>query len=434
MTDAEQWSSIDARISSLASPDSISGLAFVKKVFQRIGNPVHFPAIHIAGTNGKGSTAADLDAMLRAQGYKTALYISPHLVNIGERLSINGKPAAPERWQKALDLIEQVLREERDLRLGYFQVTTAACFKIIADENVDAAVIETGLGGRNDATNILPEPLISVITPLGMDHMRLLGNTLSEIAAHKFDIVKKGCRALYCGGTAELNQQFNEQCRKMGARGEILSETCSVTHVQASLQGNSFTFCSPEGEKDCFVRLVGLHQPENAALALRSLELLKERLPMNWELALNGLKNVQWPGRMEVIHINPDVILDGAHNPHGTAALVRSLKALYGTEAPLNFVYTSMADKNYLESLRLYSEAFPEARLYCTELRDSVRCEKAEVLAEKASALHWGKPPVKIDEPMSAVIEASKNGGPVIICGSLYFIGRIRAKVKNYAF
>lgn len=434
MTDAEQWSSIDARISSLASPDSLPGLAFVKRVFQRIGNPVNFPAIHIAGTNGKGSTAADLDAMLRAQGYKTALYTSPHLVNIGERLMICGTPAAPEKWHDALDLIESVLGEEKDLRLGYFQVTTAACFKIIADENVDAAVIETGLGGRNDATNILPAPLISVITPLGMDHMKLLGNTLPEIAAHKFDIIKENCPALYYGGTPDLNSQFKERCRKVSAEGEVLEENCRVIDVKPSLKGSSFVYCSPCGRKKCFVRLAGLHQPENAALAVRTLELLKDRLPVSDRAVLSGLENVQWPGRMEVVHMNPDVILDGAHNPHGTAALIRSLKALYGADAPLNFVYTSMADKNYMGSLQLYSQAFPRARIYCTELKDFARCEKAERLAAKASALQWGMPPLIVDDPMQAVVQASRSGGPVVICGSLYFIGRMREKVKNYAF
>ncbi len=434
MTTANLWNLIEERINTMASPDSVTGLAVVKKVFQRLGNPLHFPAIHIAGTNGKGSVAADLDAMLRAQGYRTALYTSPHLVNIGERLRVNGEPLEPEKWQSALDAVEEILKQDSELRLGYFQITTAACFKMITDECVDAAVIETGLGGRYDTTNILPEPLISIITPLGMDHMRLLGNTLTEIAANKFDIAKKDRPALYCGGTAELNAQFKKRCAEIGANGEVFNETCTVSDVETSLHGSRFVFSSPCGTRDCAVRLVGAYQPENAALALRALELIADQLPVSPKATQEGLARVSWPGRMEVMHTDPDVILDGAHNPHGTAALIRSLKALYGEDAPFKLVYTSMSDKDYRQSLKLYSESLPQATLYCTELSDAPRCEKAEKLATTAKAFHWNNAPQVFSDPMQALRTAVKSGGPVIVCGSLYFIGKIRGHVLNHEF
>ncbi len=431
MDKTELWDGVEARLNSLASPDSITGLAFVRRVFERMGNPFSFPAIHIAGTNGKGSVSADLDAMLREQGYKTALYTSPHLSCLGERLLIDGKMLSPEAWHKALDAVQKALKEEPDVRLGYFQAMTAACFLMIQNENVDAAVIETGLGGRYDTTNILPKPLISVITPLGMDHMKLLGDTLPEIAENKFDIIKKGCRALYCGGEDELNDLFRRHCGAMGARGEILSETCGVTDVSPSLKGSSFVFRSPAGERKCFVRLPGVHQPENAALALRTLEILDDVLPVGREAAARGLQKVVWPGRMEVVHSEPDVILDGAHNPHGTRALIRSLKALYGESADLSFVYTSMADKDYEGSLRLYSAAFPKSRIFCTELADAPRCEKAETLAAKASALVWGESPRAVPDPIEAIREAVRLNRPVVVCGSLYFIGRMRERLRD---
>ncbi len=425
------WNGVETRLTSLTSPDSLTGLFFVQKIFASLGNPYNFPAIHIAGTNGKGSTAASLDAMLRAAGYKSALFTSPHLVNLGERLLINGKMLPLEAWHDALDAVERAMKENRDARLGYFQVLTAACFLMISRENVDVAVIETGLGGRYDTSNILPQPLISVITPLGIDHMKLLGNSLSEIAQNKFDIIKKNSRALFCGGDTELNDQFHQHCDLIGVRGEILSETCRVTDVTSTLKGSSFTFHSPEGTRKYFAGLVGLHQPENASLALRTLELLRDVLPVSYEATQNGLANVVWPGRMEVIRREPDVILDGAHNPHGARALVRSLKALYGEDAKLTFVYVSMTDKDYAESLRLYSESFPKSRIFCTQLSDNSRCESARVLAAKAGQFVWGENPRAFDDPMDAIREATKIGRPVIACGSLYFIGRIREQLKN---
>ncbi len=431
MEKEQSWNGVETRLSALTSPDSPTGLFFVRKIFERLGNPYNFPAIHIAGTNGKGSTAADLDAMLRAAGYKTALFTSPHLVNLGERLLIDGKILPPEAWHDALDAVENAMKETPEARLGYFQILTTACFLMISREHVDVAVVETGLGGRYDTTNILPQPLISVITPLGMDHMKLLGNSLPEIAQNKFDIIKKNSRALYCGGTNELNAQFRRHCEAMGAYGEILSETSRVTDVTSSLEGCSFTFNSPEETRKYFVCLVGLHQPENAALALRTLELVSDDLPVTYEAAQSGLAVVEWPGRMEVVRREPDLILDGAHNPHGALALIRSLKALYGQNADLTFVYASMTDKDYMGSLRQYSEAFPKSRIFCAQLSDNPRCEKAEILAAKAGRLIWGEVSIAFDDPMIAIREAMKLNRPVIACGSLYFIGRIREQLKN---
>lgn len=428
MNENATWDSVETRLYALTSPDSLSGLSFLRRIFARLGDPCGFPAIHIAGTNGKGSTAADIDAILRAQGYKSALYTSPHLLNVGERLLVNGEPLPPARWHEALDRVESAMRAEPDVRLGYFQITTAACFLMITEERVDAAVIETGLGGRLDATNILPAPLISIITPLDIDHVHILGKSLPEIAAHKFDIVKPGCRALYCGGSDDLNRQFSRKCREVAARGEIFSETSAATEIRTSLEGSSFHYRSPGGERDCFVRLAGLHQPENAALAMRALEILRDELPMSPEAVERGLRTVQWPGRLEVLRRDPDIVIDGAHNPHATRSLVRSLKALYGA-TPLIFVYTAMADKDYRECLKIYAEAFPTAQLYCTEI-PSARCEKSVRLADVASRL-FSRPPKVVPDPMAAIREAARDGGPVIVCGSLYLIAVIKEEVKR---
>ena len=421
----DAWSAIEKRLSALTSPGAIPGLVFMEKVMNRLGNPLNFPALHIAGTNGKGSTCACLDSMLRQAGYRSALYTSPHLSYLGERLLIDGEVLSIEKWSDAVDALADALAGQ-DCPLNYFQALTAASFWLIQREDVDAAVIETGLGGRLDATNVLPQPLISVIAPLGMDHMEMLGDTLSKIACEKFGIVKSGCRALYCGGPHELNEQFKERCSDVDAEGEVFSESCCLSDVKSSLDGNSFSLKSPQGERELFVRLAGAYQAENSSLAVRALELISHRLPVAESAVELGLRNVIWPGRMEVLRRAPDLIIDGAHNPHGTRALVRSLLALYGAKRPFSLVYTSMADKDYMESLKLYEEAFPCARIFCTELEGNHRCEKAEKLAEKASSLKWAEAPRVIRDPMDAIRAARQLGDPVIVCGSLYFIGRVR--------
>ena len=312
--------------------------------------------------------------------------------------------------------------------MNYFQLLTAAAFWLIQRENVDAAIIETGLGGRLDATNIIPRPLLSIITPLGMDHTELLGGTLEQIAFEKFGIIKAGSKALYCGGSRELNEQFYARCRAQGTQGEILSQSCSVSDVRVTLDGSSFCFSSPRGKKQLFTRLVGTYQPCNAALAVRALELLSDTLPAENGIEI-GLRSVLWPGRMEVIRRNPDMILDGAHNPHGVRGLISSLNALYGQTAPLSIVYASMADKDYMKSLSLIAEAFPNARLFCTELEGNARCESACKLAERAGSLKWKLPPAAKPDMMNAIKLAAAENNPVILCGSLYFIGCARMRL-----
>ena len=431
MSQTDLWDDLERRLDSMTSPDSQTGLVFLNRVLAKMGNPTDLPAFHIAGTNGKGSTAAYLDAMLRAAGYKTALYTSPHLRVIGERLRLNGELLPVSAWHEALDMVEKALDTCPECHLGYFQIFTAAAFWLMKREDVEACVIETGLGGRNDATNALSSPILSVITPLGMDHMHLLGDSLESIASHKFGIIKPGGRALYCGSPTEMNGLFGQICARLDADGEIFTDNCVITDVKCSLDGGDFMLRTPAGEKRWFTPLVGTFQPENAALALRALELAADVLPVSETEKRAGLSSVTWPGRMEVFHRDPDLILDGAHNPHGAAALTRSLLSLYGSEAPFSFVYASMADKNYMGALEQYACAFPAAKLFCTELNGFTRCERAEVLARKATTLPWGKSPAVFQEPAEALRAALERGGPVIVCGSLYFIAHMRELVEQ---
>ncbi len=367
--------------------------------------------------------------MLMEGGYKTALYTSPHLLHAGERLLINGAPLPAERWMKAADAVEAAIKGTEVLRLNpptYFEIFTAAAFLLIAEEQVQAAVIETGMGGRFDATNLLKDCRLAIITPIGMDHMEFLGGTIEEIASEKFGIIHSGDRALFIGGGPKLNEQFRSVCSEVGAFGSVFEEDCELTTLESSLNGNLFRLRTPDGTALWNEPLLGVHQPQNGALALRAMELLQGDFPCSQEARSRGMAKTQWPGRLELISENPLVLIDGAHNPHGMEALARSLKALLAEDRPLTVVYATMSDKNYMESLEILHNTGRQIRLVCTEVPHNHRSEIASKLAEKASSISWSFPPQSFDNPFSATEIALSFGDPLLFCGSLYFIALVR--------
>lgn len=420
------WDALEQRLYEMASPNAPLGLAFLKTVINKIGASCNFPAIHIAGTNGKGSTSACCDAILRAQGYSTALFTSPHLSCIGERLLLNGKMLPAQEWHSAFDLIEEVLKEEPEGRLSFFSIITAAAFLLIKRHDVDISILETGLGGTYDGTNVIEKPLLSLITPLGMDHMAILGDTIEKIAESKFGIIKRGCKALYCGSPEKLNGRFKNVCEALGALGEVFSDSCKVECLKTSLEGTSFVLSSGKDKRELFVRLPGLFQSLNASLAVRALELISDTFPVSCEAVSRGLATVLWPGRMEVLRRDPDVMIDGAHNPHATKALINSLREIYGSSRPISFVFAAMRDKDYRTSLSMLCAAFPNARLFCCTVDDVSRAEKLDVLLEKALSLPWKRKPRAMSSAKEAINCAVAIGEPVMICGSLYLIGEVR--------
>ncbi len=430
------YEEVETRLGALASPQIRPGLERAEVLYRAIGSPQDFPVIHVAGTNGKGSTSAYLASMLAQGGYRTALYTSPHLLHAGERLLIDGQVLPPERWLQAVEVLESVIARTptlKDQRPSYFEVFTAAAFWLIAQEQVQIAVVETGMGGRLDATNLLNHRELSVITPIALDHMAYLGATVERIAAEKFGIVQTGGRALFVGGGPELNEQFHSICVDREALGSVLEEDCQVQILETSLEGNLFRLTTPEGTGLWRERLLGTHQPLNAALALRAMELLGPSFPCSAEDRRRGLEKAHWPGRLELISSNPMVFLDGAHNPHGMEALAQSLKALFGPRRPLTVVYATMSDKKYMEGLAALRRTLGRIRLICTEVPGSLRSEKALTLASKASALRWPWPPRAMADPFAAIEEAILQGDPLLCCGSLYFIGHVRQSlVERY--
>ncbi len=431
MDDAERFIKIEKEFQDLASPGIRPGLARLSHLLTLLGNPERkFRAVHIVGTNGKGSTAATLASILLGSGCRTALYTSPHLVSFGERLLVEGKEVLPEKWEKALTFIKSAMDSAQKLKADpptYFELITAAAFMIIADENVDIAVVEAGLGGRLDATNILADVVLTLITPIGIDHSDYLGNSLTSIAKEKFAVIRPNTPAIFSGGEEETENVFFETAFKKKAQAQVLRRLCSYGTVKVSLSGTDFYIESECLRADCHTPLIGTHQTENAALAVTGACALRfSSAPcfknISFPSIYNGVVSVRWPGRFEIIRKDPPLlIIDGAHNPHALKRLTENTKILYG-DTPFNIVLAMMRDKDISQSLDII--AATGAKLYCTEVPGMDRCLSADKLfdtAEKKGIQCAGKWKM----PIEAIRESRASGQDTISCGSLFLSGYI---------
>ena len=304
-------------------------------LLKKLGDPqTQFRSVHIAGTKGKGSTCAVLDAALRSCGYTVGLFTSPHLIDLRERVQINGQLIPHAAFT---ELLQQVADAAAKLpaKLGgitYFEALTAVAFLRFADQAVDLAVIETGLGGRLDATNLI-EPEVSVITAVGLDHTQILGDTPEKIAAEKAGIIKEGVPVITIQQTGEINAVLAEAAEKKNAEIQILGKEIDFSYrFESSPKLGPHTCVCLTTPRTSFehvsVPLPGEHQALNCGLALAVLDRLRERgFELNETTMIESLETVELPGRMEMISTAPRVLIDGAHNPDSLRALMRSIGA-----------------------------------------------------------------------------------------------------------
>lgn len=430
MTRTERFDRLERSYEEAASPGIRPGLARLARLLQQLGHPERsFRGIHVVGTNGKGSTASTLASILSHSGYKTALYTSPHLRHIGERVLISGVELPVEAWEKASEKVLRILKEDSCLLSDLptvFEILTAVAFTLICESQVDFAVMEAGMGGRFDATNIWKGVLGTLVTPIAMDHTEFLGNTLEKIASEKFAVIRPGGRALF-SGYPELDSLFLERCKKMGAEGEILARDWKIDVMSVDKTGCAYDLWSPSASlKGIKTPLVGPHQIANTALACAAALSWKEFFPhVNPDSIRLGVSKTVWPGRMEWIHKNPDLILDGAHNLHGVQALARTLEALGLKNEPKVFVFTSMKDKDYRDSLALLS-CF-SGSLYATVVPGLARSETPEKIRDVALEVGFKGEIRCFEDPMEAIREATRSGKMTLCCGSLYLVGYVRS-------
>ncbi len=409
------------------------GLERIGRLFQLLGDPQNsWPAFHVVGTNGKGSTCAFLDASLRASGCRTAFYSSPHLVTPAERLVIDGTPLEAREWLDALRRVTAVLQQDSTLASAppsYFELLTATAFLLAAERRVEVIVAEAGLGGRLDATNLLGRVLCSISASISRDHMEFLGNTLEEIAGEKFAVVRKDTPACFMGDTVSLIPLFRAFCAERGAVPYILPEEAHLENVTVRPEGCSFDFCSSRLTlKGVRTRLTGRYQLDNAALALLSLSCVQEKIPSLTPAGiLRGMEEARWPGRLEVLSQNPWIVLDGGHNRDGVEKLMRSVAELW-PESRLGIVYAAMRDKEYEACLSVLSGLRPE--LCTAEVPGMARCLTAGELRDAAKGLPWRGEPRAFASPLKAVEAALEGNDVVLVCGSLYLIGWIRPRLQ----
>ena len=360
------------------------GLENTRRLLGVLGDPQEkLPFLHVAGTNGKGSVCAMLDAILRASGRRTGLYTSPHLVDFRERIRVDGEKIPPLIAAEGLSLI-RAGSSDWDHSPTFFEITTPLALWHFAREDCELVVLETGMGGRLDATNAV-RPLVSIITPIAMDHSQWLGDTLAQIAGEKAGIIKPGVPAVSAAQEPDAVSVLN---------GRALAEGSSIHFVEAPLRGFA-------------IALRGSHQRENAALAVAALA--AAGVTVSEADIKNGLQEVRWPGRFQLVADR--IILDGSHNPHAAAHLVENWRENFGPRQA-TVIFGALADKDYTAMLKILE---PIAREFFFVPIDNPRAAAPQLLAESTTARN------RIYASVQAALEASPD--LTLVTGSLFLVG-----------
>lgn len=397
------------------------GLEVITGLLQRLGNPQHsFATLHIGGTNGKGSSAAMAAAILRSAGYRVGLYTSPHLVDFRERIQVQGAMIGPDQVCDLTDRLRTV--SDPDGSVTFFEFTTAMAFQYFADQAVDIGVIEVGMGGRFDATNVL-DPLGVLITTVAFDHEMYLGNTLDAIAREKAGILKPGIPAVLGPMPPEASQVIRESADSLHAPRMTYGEDFRVTQEA----DGGFGYQGPDWEwHGLRTNLLGRHQVINAANALALLEIAaRSQFPLTESAIRMGLQHVIWPGRLEILGHDPLIIVDGAHNPSAGSVLFDFLESQLhdAPDRKLIMVIGMMADKHHGGFLRLFQRL---ADYLIFTQPHMARAASPETLA--AALEVGGQPPLFISNPKEALDRARSLACPAdLICvtGSLFLVGEI---------
>jgi dihydrofolate synthase/folylpolyglutamate synthase len=319
-----------ARLSGLAAFGIRPGLERISALLDLLGNPQDAGPlfVHVAGTNGKGSTSAMLASICRAAGHRTGFFSSPHLRDYTERFRLDGKAMDKGDFAALMEIILPLIsRVEREIgeRPTEFEILTAAAFLYFARNHVRTAVMETGLGGRLDSTNVIRRPVLSIIVHIALDHQAYLGDTLEAIAREKAGVIKPGCPVLTAEKDDRISEVFSEAAARVRAPYYGLYQNCGWNAVREGWSGQTFNVTTPlRTYGDLRIPLMGAHQLINAAAAVYGAEILKD-LRLDEAAVRQGLAQVTWPGRLEVLNQNPMVVLDGAHNPDGARALTEWL-------------------------------------------------------------------------------------------------------------
>ena len=409
-----------------ATPSHKFDLAHMRVLLEAMGHPERrFPSVLIAGTNGKGSTAATLYSILLAAGYRAGLYTSPHLLRMNERIKVAGDEiSGPEFAEMHARVEEAATRLTAQGKLpwhpSFFETLTAMAFEYFASSAVEIAVLEVGMGGRLDATNVV-EPCLSVITDIALDHQAYLGNTLVEIAREKAGIIRPRGVVVTLAQHPEANQVIGDAINERAARavnaGDYVPHERAGTPYQLEVLGEQITVASP---------LLGVHQRRNVALAIAAaVELNQHGFKLTAADIENGIRNTRWPGRFQIIPARdsrPQFVLDVAHNPAGAWAL-RATLSTHFPERPIFFVFGAMRDKAIGEIAEIL---FPLAAKVIATQADSPRAATPEQISEAAArsgAEIICEPAVAAALAHGQQLAGSAQNAVVVVTGSIYIVG-----------
>lgn len=399
-----------------------------RELLSRLGNPQEgIKIIHVAGTNGKGSVCAYLNAMLLAGGKKTGLFTSPHLVRINERFQINGEDVSDEQFLDAFLKVEKAAKEyeaEGEGHPSYFETLFLMGMLIFKEAGVEYLVMETGLGGRLDATNVVEKPLACIITSISRDHTEYLGDTLEAIAGEKAGIIKAGVPVIYDASQPGPASVIAAKAKEMGSPAWPMEPSFYEMKTQ-SREGITFTFAYLGGEKaELAIPYVAKYQMMNASLAFYTMHILQDVHDIPKNVLAEGLSKIKWPCRMEMAA--PGVIIDGAHNEDGIAQFV-STAGYFAKENEITILFTAVADKHYHEMIGEICEGIHPSHVVATQI-DGSRVVPAEVLAEDFRKA--GCTDVCAEPEIGAAYEKAleKKGSGMLFCvGSLYLAGELKA-------
>lgn len=397
------------------------GLDTIREMLRELGNPQNrYRTIHVAGTNGKGSTCAMIESILRAAGYKTGLYTSPHLVYAGERIRCNGQAINKEELVAYIHLITPLIEK---YRCTFFEALTAIAFRYFADQRVEIAVIEVGLGGRLDATNVIV-PMLSIITDIDIDHKKQLGTTRRKIASEKAGIIKENSICLATCQSQQVNSLLAKICSERQTEFHCVRPEDNIENLRIGennsifdLRLNGITYSSIQ------LSLAGQHQIKNAALAITAAAILNDRFfPISVEVMAQGLASVSWPGRLQLISENPKIVIDVAHNPAGISVLTNAIRTLFHYQR-LIVLFGVCKDKNYRSMIK---QLAPLADLFITVQANNERSLSRITIARHAAA--YVKDiynALSITEGLNYAIRHAQPGDLILCTGSHYVLNDV---------
>ncbi len=407
------------------------GLERITELLERLGDPQdHFKAVHVAGTNGKGSTSSMISSVLTEAGYKTGLFISPYILDFRERIQCCGRMISPEALGRVMNRVKpavEQMKEEGNCPTE-FEIVTAAAFEFYKDEECDIAVIEVGMGGRFDSTNVLKKPLASVITVIDYDHMDVLGDTLEKIAYEKCGIIKPGGTTIsYPDQKEEALAVIMEQCALSNNR-LIIPQSAAVKEIKSDIKGSRIKY----GGMEITIPLAGKHQICNCLTAVETLFALREKgmdIPDN--AIMRGIERVHFAARFEIVNDEPLVIIDGAHNHSGARSLKEALQLL--KDRKKTAVCGMLRDKDYRSSFEELAPLFD--RMICVT-PNNPRALPAGELARTAAELCRTEAEIvsceELDRAFELAVENTGAEDAIIVFGSLYLAADMRRIILDH--